>query len=155
MMLIELCLALALNVPLQRVKDVIEPITYAANRHKVDPAILFAIAKHESDLKPGVVGITGDLGLFQINPQWHMHRFNNVDWRNPWANASVGAFILADNLRVTGTVRAALRRYVGGNYAVTKPSQRVRDYVDRVDTSYFEARKCFQVDEKTMQRKQS
>jgi soluble lytic murein transglycosylase-like protein len=155
MMLIELCLALALNVSHQRVAAAYHPIIYAADRHSVDPAVLFAIAKHESNFRPDAIGLSGDLGLFQINPRWHMHRFSNVDWRNPWANASVGAFILADNLRVTGTVRAALRRYVGGNYAVTKPSQRVRDYVDRVDASYFEARKCFQVDEKTMQRKQS
>lgn len=155
MMLIELCLALALNVPHQRVTAAYHPIMYAADRHSVDPAVLFAIAKHESNFDPKVVGMSGDLGLFQINPRWHMHRFNNVDWRNPWANASVGAFILADNLRVTGTVRAALRRYVGGNYAVTRPSQHVREYVDRVKESYAEARKCFEGDENMMQRKQS
>ena len=142
-MLVELCLSLALSVPPQRVAAVIHPITYAADRHSVDPAVLFAIAKHESDLKPNAVGITGDLGLMQINPRWHMHRFNNVDWRNPWANASVGAYILADNMRVTGTVRTALKRYVGGNYAVSKPSQHVRGYVEKVLESYSKARKCF------------
>lgn len=155
MMLVELCLALALNVPHQRVAAAYRPIMYAADRHSVDPAVLFAIAKHESNFDPKVVGVTGDLGLFQINPYYHMHRFNNVDWRNPWANASVGAFILADNLRVTGTVRTALKRYVGGNYAVHKPSPRVRAYADRVLESYAKARKCFQSDDKTMQRKQS
>lgn len=155
MMLIELCLAVALNVPHQRVAAAYHPIMYAANRHSVDPAVLFAIAKHESDFRADAVGLSGDLGLMQINPRYHMHRFNNVDWRNPWANASVGAFILADNLRVTGTVRAALRRYVGGNYAVQKPSQHVRDYVDRVDASYFEARKCFHGNENFARRKQS
>lgn len=154
-MLIELCLAVALNVPHQRIAAVYHPIAYAADRHSVDPAMLFAIAKHESDMTPTAVGLSGDLGLMQINPRWHMHRFNNVDWRNPWANASVGAFILADNLRVTGTVRTALKRYVGGNYAVQKPSPHVRAYADRVLESYAKARKCFQVDDKTMQRKQS
>ncbi len=143
-MLIELCLSLALSVPPQRVAAVIHPIVYAADRHKVDPAILLAIAKHESNLTPNVVGITGDLGLMQINPRWHMHRFNNVDWRNPWANASVGAYILADNMRATGTVRTALKRYVGGNYAVSKPSQHVRGYVEKVLQSYAKARKCFE-----------
>lgn len=150
MMLIELCLAVALNVPHHRVAAVIQPIMYAADRHSVDPAVLFAIAKHESNLMPGVVGITGDLGLMQINPRWHMHRFANADWRNPWANASVGAYILADNLRVTGTVRTALKRYVGGNYAVIKPSPRVRAYADRVLASYAKARKCFQGNEKIL-----
>jgi len=143
-MLVELCLSLALSVPPQRVAAVIHPIVYAADRHSVDPAVLFAIAKHESDLKPNAVGITGDLGLMQINPRWHMHRFNNVDWRNPWANASVGAYILADNMRVTGTVRTALKRYVGGNYAVSKPSPHVRGYVEKVLESYAKARKCFE-----------
>lgn len=143
-MLLELCLSVALSVPTQRITAVIHPIVYAADRHSVDPAVLFAIAKHESNFDPKVIGYTGDLGLFQINPRWHMHRFNNVDWRNPWANASVGAYILADNLRVTGTVRTALKRYVGGNYAVHKPSPRVRGYVDRVLESYAKARKCFE-----------
>lgn len=143
-MLLELCLSAALSVPPQRVAAVIQPITFAADRHSVDPAVLFAIAKHESNLTPNVVGVTGDLGLMQINPRWHMHRFNNVDWRNPWANASVGAYIIADNLRVTGTVRTALKRYVGGNYAVSKPSQHVRGYVEKVLESYGKARKCFE-----------
>lgn len=142
-MLVELCLSLALNVPHQKVAAVIQPVMYAADRHGVEPAVLFAIAKHESNFDPKVIGYTGDLGLFQINPQWHLHRFNNVDWRNPWANASVGAYILADNLRVTGTVRTALKRYVGGNYAVQKPSKHVRGYVERVLESYAKARKCF------------
>lgn len=154
-MMLEICLAVALNVTPQRVAAVLPPIIYAADRHSVDPAVLIAIAKHESNLNPRVIGVTGDLGLMQINPRWHMHRFNNIDWRNPWANASVGAYILADNLRVTGTVRTALKRYVGGNYAVQKPSNHVRVYVERVLESYAKARKCFQSDDKTMQRKQS
>jgi len=143
-MLIELCLSLALSVPPQRVAAVIHPIVYAADRHKVDPALMLSIAKHESNLTPNVVGVTGDLGLMQINPRWHMHRFNNVDWRNPWANASVGAYILADNMKETGTVKRALKRYVGGNYAVSKPSPHVREYVDRVFESYTKARECFE-----------
>ncbi len=142
-MLIELCLSLALDVSPKQVSAVYHPIVYAADRHSVDPAILFSIAKHESNLDPKVIGYTGDLGLMQINPRWHMHRFNNLDWRNPWANASVGAYILADNLRVTGTVRTALKRYVGGNYAVQKPSKHVRGYVERVLESYAKARRCF------------
>lgn len=150
MMLIELCLALALNVPHQRVAAAYHPIMYAADRHSVDPAVLFAIAKHESNFDPKVIGATGDLGLFQINPYYHMHRFNNVDWRNPWANASVGAYILADNLRVTGTVRTALKRYVGGNYAVHTPSKHVRGYVERVLESYAKARKCFNRNDNTL-----
>lgn len=106
--------------------------------------MLFAIAKHESDFKPAVIGISGDLGLFQINPRYHMHRFNDMDWRNPWANASVGAWVYADNLRVTGTVRTALKRYVGGNGAVRNPSAHALEYVANVLASYAKARKCFE-----------
>jgi len=142
-MLIELCLSVALNVPHQRIAAVVQPVMYAAERHSVDPAMLFAIAKHESNFITDVVGISGDLGLMQINPYYHMHRFNNVDWRNPWANASVGAFIFADNLRVTGTVRTALKRYNGGNEAARKPSPKVRAYAEQVMVSYAKARKCF------------
>ena len=142
-MLVELCLSLALDVAPKQVAAVYQPITYAADRHSVDPAVLFAIAKHESGLNPRVIGITGDLGLMQINPRYHMHRFNNVDWRNPWANASVGAFIFADNLRVTGTVRTALKRYNGGNEAARKPPPKVRAYAEQVMVSYAKARKCF------------
>jgi len=142
-MLIELCLSIALNVPHQRIVAVVQPVMYAADRHSVDPAILFAIAKHESSFLTDAVGLAGELGLFQIHPKYHMHRFNSVDWRNPWANASVGAYILADNLRVTGTVRTALKRYNGGNEAARNPSPRVRAYAERVLESYAKARKCF------------
>lgn len=142
-MLLELCLSLALSVPQHRIAAVVQPVMYAADRHSVDPAMLFAIAKHESNFNAKAVGGVGELGLFQINPRYHMHRFNNVDWRNPWANASVGAFIFADNLRVTGTVRTALKRYNGGNKAARDPSPRVRAYANRVLESYARARKCF------------
>lgn len=142
-MLVELCLSLALDVAPKQVAAVYQPITYAADRHSVDPAVLFAIAKHESNFNTKAVGGIGELGLFQINPRYHMHRFNNLDWRNPWANASVGAYIFADNLRVTGTVRTALKRYNGGNKAARDPSPVVRAYANRVLESYAKARKCF------------
>lgn len=142
-MLVELCLSLALNVSHKQVAAVLPPIMYAADRHNVDPAVLFAIAKHESNFNTKAVGGIGELGLFQINPRYHMHRFNGVDWRNPWANASVGAYIFADNLRVTGTALTALKRYNGGNQAARNPSPKVRAYAERVLESYAKARKCF------------
>lgn len=45
-----------------------ETLDVAAARHGMDPWISIAIAMQESSLRPGVVGPTGDMGVFQFHP---------------------------------------------------------------------------------------
>lgn len=79
----------------------------------VSPRLAQEVALHENRrLDPLAIGVTGDLGLFQINPAWLSHfvelHWNNnehevvavlgdyapFDWRKPEHNAFMGICIL-------------------------------------------------------------
>lgn len=48
-----------------------QAIDAAAFKHKLDPALLHAIAQVESNKNPRAVGSVGEVGLFQLRPEFH------------------------------------------------------------------------------------
>lgn len=46
-------------------------IDHEANRYGLDPALLVAIAQHESAFDPNAKGALGEIGLFQLRPEFH------------------------------------------------------------------------------------
>ncbi len=52
-------------------KDLVNIIVDAADRYGVYPPLMLSLAKHESSFNPNAVGITGDVGLFQLNPRYY------------------------------------------------------------------------------------
>lgn len=78
----------------------------AAERYRVSPALLVAIAKTESQLNPDAIrrnkNGTEDIGLMQINTSWlpKLRKFgiDRKRLKDPCINANVGAWILAENI---------------------------------------------------------
>lgn len=69
----------------------------------------------ESSGRADAVGVTGDRGLMQINPDAHPRFFATRDWRDPRASVDYGASILRDNLRFfDGDVDKAIAAYNAG-----------------------------------------
>jgi len=53
-------------------KDYYRQLTVqAAERHGVPPNLFLRLIQRESNFRPYVVGVTGDLGIAQLNPRFH------------------------------------------------------------------------------------
>ncbi|HEX4916716.1 MAG TPA: lytic transglycosylase domain-containing protein [Limnobacter sp.] len=85
---------------------------------KVDPTLILAIVGIESSYNPFAASPVGARGLMQVMPKIHKDKFEELspgDWSplNPEMNMRVGAKIIREYTRRTGSVAAGLRWYVG------------------------------------------
>jgi len=101
------------------------PAPYAAAvqrisaRHGLSPALLEAVAWHESRWQPNAVSRVGAIGLVQLMPA--TARALGVDPRNPYANLDGGARLLRQLLDLfDGDVEKALAAYDAGPARVTR-----------------------------------
>lgn len=90
-----------------------------AERHGVDPAIVFAICEQESEYNANGIGDSGDsLGLMQIQERFHRDRMARLavdDLMNPYQNATVGIDFLAYLIEYyRGNVEMAIMAYNAG-----------------------------------------
>ncbi|MBD9459907.1 transglycosylase SLT domain-containing protein [Pseudomonas sp. PDM05] len=95
----------------------------AASRYHVDPLLLYAIAKVESNLNPNARNLNGDgsqdLGLMQINSRHlpALARFGITEQQlisQPCTSVMVGAWILAGFIQQTGYGWQAVGAYNAG-----------------------------------------
>ena len=107
----------------------------AAARYGVQPALLYAIAKTESNLDPRALSRPNrdgsyDIGLMQINSRWlpllASRGIQEAQLFDACTNLQVGAWILAGNLRRMGNSWNAV-----GAYNAADPERRLR-YVLKV-----------------------
>ena len=84
----------------------------------VDPAIIIAIIKRESQFDIDIIGDRGKaFGLMQIHPRWHSDRMEKLgvtDLLDPYQNVTVGIDIMAELLDGGKSVEWALMAYNGG-----------------------------------------
>lgn len=84
----------------------------------VDPAIIIAMIKRESQFDIDVIGDKGKaFGLMQIHPRWHSDRMEKLgvtDLLDPYQNVTVGIDIMAELLDEGESVEWALMAYNGG-----------------------------------------
>lgn len=84
----------------------------------VDPAIIIAMIKRESQFDIDVIGDKGKaFGLMQIHPRWHSDRMEKLgvtDLLDPYQNVTVGIDIMAELLDGGESVEWALMAYNGG-----------------------------------------
>ena len=118
-----------------------EIINNACDRHGVDPALVHAIVKVESDFNPYAMSRRGAMGLMQLMPQTAV----NMNVRNifsPDENIDGGVRYLRYLIdRYEGNLSLALAAYNSGETAVKKwgtvpPYPETQNYVQRILNLY-------------------
>lgn len=88
-----------------------------AHEVKLDPLLILAVMAIESGLNPFAESAMGAKGLMQVMAKVHHDKFAQVGGQqaalNPVANIRVGALILKDYVKRTGSVEGGLKTYVG------------------------------------------
>jgi soluble lytic murein transglycosylase-like protein len=114
----------------------------AADRHRVDPALVRAVIETESNWNPKAFSHKGAGGLMQLIPTT-AQRYGAYDVFDPQQNIDAGVKYLRTLLeRYHGNLDLALAAYNAGEGAVDRahgvPSIReTRDYVQKVQNAYF------------------
>jgi hypothetical protein len=112
-------------------------IASAAEKHRLDPALLTAVARVESNFDPYAVSDKGACGILQLTPDT-AERFGVEDIFDPEQNIEGGASYLRWLLdRFEGRTDLALAAYNAGENAVDRyqgipPYSETRNYVARV-----------------------
>jgi len=92
-----------------------------AHEMKLDPLLILAVMAIESGLNPFAESPMGAQGLMQVMSKVHSDKFEEVGGAqaalNPVANIRVGALILKDYVKRTGSVEGGLKTYVGAGAA--------------------------------------
>ena len=93
-------------------------VTYsAAQEQQLDPLLVLAVMAIESRFNPLAESAVGAQGLMQVMPKVNRDKFHSHGGvkaaLNPIANIKVGAKILKEFIRRSGSVEAGLKLYVG------------------------------------------
>jgi soluble lytic murein transglycosylase-like protein len=114
----------------------------AAERHRVDAALVRAVIETESNWNAGAISRKGALGLMQLIPTT-AQRFGVSDAFSPQQNVDAGVRYLKTLLeRYNGNLDLALAAYNAGEGAVDRahgiPAFReTRSYIQKVQDAYF------------------
>lgn len=120
------------KVPLD--EDLQDYIFEVCADYDIDPALVMAVIKKESNFKPDTLGDSGrSYGLMQVQPRWHQARadaLNCSNLTNPYHNVTVGIDILAELFDTGNSLEWVLMAYNGGaSYANKKVANgEVSDY---------------------------
>jgi len=89
----------------------------ASEQVGVDPLLVLAVIAIESSFDPNAVSLAGAEGLMQVVPKYHEEKLDEHGGsdavRDPAINILVGARILEQYIRRSGSLEAALQRYNG------------------------------------------
>lgn len=140
-------LAKRYSVSPEAVESIVRLAYKVGKEEKVEPTLILAIVGIESSYNPFAASPVGARGLMQIMPKIHKDKFEALspgDWSplNPEMNMRVGAKIIREYTRRTGSVNAGLRWYVGaavhgndGGYPT-----KVMALKSRIDSAYQQGR---------------
>lgn len=121
--------------------EIHQTILSASRRYRVDPALVKAVIKVESDFNPQAVSNAGAMGLMQLMPA----TASTLDVRNPFnptENVSGGVKHLSDLLgRFNGDLTLALAAYHAGAkrveaYGQVPPIEQTHRYIRKVMAAY-------------------
>lgn len=106
------------SVSPEAVESIVRLAYKVGKEEKVEPTLILAIVGIESSYNPFAASPVGARGLMQVMPKIHKDKFEALspgDWSplNPEMNMRVGAKIIREYTRRTGSVSAGLRWYVG------------------------------------------
>jgi hypothetical protein len=115
----------------------VDMINSACDRHGVDPSLVHAIVKVESDFNPYALSRKGAMGLMQLMPQTAVD-LNVKNSFNPTENIDGGVKYLRYLIdRYEGNLSLALAAYNSGETAVKRwgtipPFKETQNYVQRI-----------------------
>jgi soluble lytic murein transglycosylase-like protein len=121
--------------------EIDDAINKAADRHNVDPNLVRALVKVESNFNPNAVSRKGAMGLMQLMPQT-ARQLRLTNPFNPEQNIDAGVRHLRELLdNYGGDVRLSLAAYNAGTGAVARSSgiphyAETRNYVKRITQLY-------------------
>lgn len=124
------------DVPLS--EDLQDYIFELCKKYKIDPALVIALIKRESNFKSDIISYSGSsYGLMQINKKWHIERMKKVgctDLLDPYQNVTVGIDLLAELYRANNSTEWVLMAYNKGysyaNQAIAEGS--VSEYAQSI-----------------------
>lgn len=122
-------------------KEIDDAINKAAERHAVDPNLVRALVKVESNFNPNAVSRKGAMGLMQLMPQT-ARQLRLTNPFNPEENIDAGVRHLKELLdSYGGDVRLSLAAYNAGAGAVARSAgiphyAETRNYVKRITQIY-------------------
>lgn len=117
-------------------------IDAAASRHNVDPSLVRAVIKVESNFNPNAVSRKGAMGLMQLMPQT-ARQLNVVNPFDPEQNVDAGVRHLKQLMEsYGGDVKLGLAAYNAGAGAVARSAgiprfTETRNYVKRITQLYY------------------
>lgn len=95
----------------------VSAVYLTAKDTKLDPLLILSVIAIESRFNPFSESPVGAQGLMQVMSKVHHEKFSDLGGikaaLNPVANIKVGAMILKDYVRSSGSIEAGLKRYVG------------------------------------------
>ena len=121
--------------------DVEAAIGRAAARHNVDPALVRAVIKVESNFNPNAVSRKGAMGLMQLMPQT-ARQLNVTNPFDPEQNVDAGVRHLKQLMQsYGGNIKLSLAAYNAGQGAVARSAgiphiAETRNYVKRITSLY-------------------
>ena len=123
-------------------QDIDAAIDEAASRHNVDPNLVRAVIKVESNFNPNAVSRKGAIGLMQLMPQT-ARQLNVANPFDPQQNVDAGVRHLKQLMEnYGGDVKLTLAAYNAGQGAVARSGgvphfAETRNYVKRITQLYY------------------
>jgi len=123
-------------------QDIESAIQQAAARHNVDPDLVRAVIKVESNFNPNAVSRKGAMGLMQLMPQT-ARQLNVANPFDPQQNVDAGVRHLKKLMEsYGGDIKLSLAAYNAGPGAVARSAgvprfAETRDYVKRITQLYY------------------
>ena len=98
-----------------------EPIEKYSKQYRLPPELVIQVIKRESNFYSRAISPVGAAGLMQIYTKYHEDKLMKLGITREQVydidhNIHLGCWILRDYLNETGSIDAALTRYVGGEH---------------------------------------
>jgi soluble lytic murein transglycosylase-like protein len=123
-----------LSNPALQAKPYKDEVIEAAREHKVDPALVYAVMRAESNYNPNAVSEKGAVGLMQIMPDTgRRYGLKEKELKVPGKNIRTGVQYLSELLAMfDGDLRLAIAAYNAGENAVIRHGRRVPPYAETI-----------------------